>query len=167
MTTIAQTERLLLREVTPEDLDFMAQMLGDAQVMRFWPRPFSRQETQIEISNIQRKYAADGCSFWLVVEKHSGQPIGQAGILIQPVNGVEEAALAYKIHRPFWRKGYATEAAAACLNYAFSVLGRQRVLTLIRPENIPSIRLALKLGMTPQGHAELAGFHHLVFAIST
>jgi RimJ/RimL family protein N-acetyltransferase len=166
MKIILKTRRLLLREITPEDLDFMAELLGDPDVMHFWPRPYTRQEAEIEISNLQRKYAAHGSSFWLAIDKTLGQPIGQAGILIQQVNGSEEAELAYKIHRPFWRQGYATEASIACLNYAFNVLGRPRVVARIRPENIPSTNLAMKLGMRPGGDAELAGFHHVVFSIS-
>lgn len=163
---ITETKRLLLRETTLDDLDFMAAMLGDPEVMRFWPRPISRKEAETEIHKIQGRYALHGCSFWTVIEKASGQPVGQAGILIQEINGVEEAALAYKTHRPFWRRGFATEAARACLDFAFNVLRRPRVVTLIRPENIPSTNLALKFGMKGEGHAQLAGFDHIVYTLA-
>lgn len=162
---IAETDRLLLRETTLDDLDFMAEMLGDPEVMRYWPRPISREEAEAEIRKVQGKYAVHGCSFWTVVEKASGQPVGHAGILVQPVNGVEEAALAYKTHRPFWRRGFAMEASRVCLDFAFNVLRRPRVVTLIRPENIPSTSLALKLGMKAEGRAELAGFNHIVYTL--
>jgi ribosomal-protein-alanine N-acetyltransferase len=162
---VIETSRLVLREISLLDLDFMAEMLGDPEVMRFWPKPLSRQEAEAEIRKIQTKYAKDGCSFWLVVEKISRQPIGQAGILIQILNGKGEAELAYKIHRPFWRRGYAIEASRACLTYAFDVLGRKRVVTRIRPENTPSMNLALKLGMIVEGRTVLTGFEHIILSI--
>jgi len=162
---VIETSRLWLREVSLLDLDFMAAMLGDPEVMRFWPKPLTRQETEEEIRNIQRKYAKDGCSFWLIVEKHSSQPVGQAGILMQTLNGNEEAELAYKIHRPFWRRGYAIEAARACLTCAFDVRGRNRVVARIRPENTPSMNLALKLGLRAEGRIVFAGFEHIILSI--
>jgi [ribosomal protein S5]-alanine N-acetyltransferase len=160
-----ETSRLLLREITLGDLDFMAAMLGDPDVMRFWPKPMTRQEAEEEIRKIQTKYAKDGCSFWLAVEKSSGQPIGQAGILIQSLNGKEEAELAYKTHRPYWRQGYALEASRACLRYAFDVLRRERVISRIRPENTPSVKLASKLGLKPESRTIFAGFEHIIFSI--
>jgi [ribosomal protein S5]-alanine N-acetyltransferase len=162
---VIETSRLVLREISLEDLDFMAEMLGDPEVMRFWPKPLNRQEAEAEILKIQKKYAKDGCSFWLAVEKESNKPVGQAGILIQTVNGIEEAEVAYKTHRPYWRRGYAFEAACACLTYAFQVLGRKRVATLIRPENTPSVNLALKLGMKVEGRTMFAGFEHIILSI--
>jgi RimJ/RimL family protein N-acetyltransferase len=162
---VIETSRLWLREVSLLDLDFMVAMLGDPEVMRFWPKPFTRQEAEEEIRNTQRKYAKDGCSFWLAVEKLSSLPVGQAGILIQNVNGNVEAELAYKTHRPYWRRGYAIEAARACLTCAFDVLGRKRVMTRIRPENTPSMNLAVKLGMRAEGRMVLAGYEHIILSI--
>lgn len=162
---VLETSRLWLREIGLSDLDFMAAMLGDPEVMRFWPKPLTRQEAEQEIRKIQKKYAKDGCSFWLAVEKHSRQPVGQAGILMNDVNGTQEAEVAYKTHRPYWRQGYAIEAARACVTYAFEALGRKRVLTRIRPENTPSMNLAIKLGLKPVGRTVLAGFEHVILSI--
>jgi [ribosomal protein S5]-alanine N-acetyltransferase len=162
---VIETSRLLLREISLQDLDFMAALLGDPEVMHFWPKLLTRPEAEEEIRKIQKKYAKDGCSFWLSVEKHSGQPIGQAGILIQTINGNEEAELAYKTHRPYWRQGYAIEAARACLTYAFDVLGRKRAVTRIRPENTPSMNLAVKLGFKPEGRTVLTGFDHIILSL--
>jgi [ribosomal protein S5]-alanine N-acetyltransferase len=162
---VIETARLVLREISLLDLDFMAEMLGDPEVMRFWPKPLNRQEAEAEIRKIQKKYAKDGCSFWLAVDKHSWQPVGQAGILINNINGVEEAEVAYKTHRPYWRRGFAIEAARGCITYAFLVLGWQRVATRIRPENTPSMNLALKLGMKVEGRTMFAGFEHIILSI--
>ena len=95
-----------------------------------------------------------------------GEPVGQAGPLKVDLEGVEEFALGYIIHRPYWGKGFATEAAVACRDYAFDTLDKKRVITLIRPENQLSQAVALKLGMVPEKHANYAGFDHIVYAVS-
>ena len=95
------------------------------------------------------RYARHGHGLWLVLDKASGEPVGQVGLLIQNVQSVEEKEVGYLVHRPFWRRGFATEAARACRDYAFDAMGRQRVIALIRPENVPSQGVARKLGLQP------------------
>jgi RimJ/RimL family protein N-acetyltransferase len=80
------------------------------------------------------------------------------------VNGVAETGVGYIIHRPFWRQGYATEAASACRDYAFGKLGKKRIVVLVRPENTVSQIIARKIGTRPEGETMLAGFVHTVFA---
>jgi [ribosomal protein S5]-alanine N-acetyltransferase len=167
MSFFLETPRLLLREVSPADLDFVAAMLADPEVMRFYPKCYSREESATWIERQMRRYARHSHGLWLVLEKSTGQPVGQVGLLIQQVDGVEEKEVAYLIHRPFWRQGFATEAALASRDYAFAVLDRQRVLALIHPENVPSQRVALKLGLEPGSHTvQHGGFEHIVFSIS-
>ena len=166
MKTILETPRLLLREMSLDDLDFVAAMLAHPEVMRFWPQPFSREEAADWVRRQQERYARDGFGYWLALNKATRQPIGQAGLLAQEVDGVAEVGLGYIIHRPFWRRGFATEAATACRDYAFDCLGKQRVIALVRPENAPSQGVALKLGMKLEKRVTFAGFEHLVFAVS-
>jgi RimJ/RimL family protein N-acetyltransferase len=78
-----------------------------------------------------------------------------------------ETGLGYLFHRPFWGQGYATEAAEACLNYAFAALGKSRVVAPIRPENAASLAVARKLGMEVQKRTMYAGFEHLIYVAST
>ena len=163
---VLETSRLLLRELVPDDLDFVAAMLADPEVMRYWPRPYSREEAEDWVRRQRERYARDGYGYWLAVERATGRPVGQTGLLTVEVDGVEEAALGYIIHRPFWRRGFATEAAAAILDYAFGTLGKQRVIAPIRPENEPSLAVARKLGMAPERRTSFAGFEHLVFALT-
>jgi len=99
--------------------------------------------------------------------KVTGQPVGQVGLLIQNVQGVEEKEVGYLIHRQYWCRGFATEAALACRDYAFDALNRRRVIALIRPENVPSRSVAAKLGMQVEPYTiQHASFEHLVFATS-
>ena len=166
MKLILETPRLILREMSPEDLDFVAAMLADAEVMRFYPRCYSRRSGNLDRA-ANRRYARHGHGLWLALEKGGGQPVGQVGLLIQRIRGVEEKEVGYLMHRPFWRRGFATEAARACLDHAFTALARQRVIALVRPENTPSQAVARKLGMQPELQTvEHSGFEHLVFSVS-
>lgn len=90
--------------------------------------------------------------------------MGQVGVLRIDVDGAPEAALGYMIHRPYWRRGYATEAAAVCRDWVLTALRRPRVVTLVRPKNLPSLGVARKLGMEEVGRTMHAGLDHLVLA---
>jgi RimJ/RimL family protein N-acetyltransferase len=163
---VLRTPRLVLRELGEDDLDFLAAMLADPEVMEFFGKRFSRQESEGWLRRQQERYARDGYGFWLAVERESGQPVGQAGLARVAIGGAEEPALGYLIHRPFWRRGLATEAARACLDHAFDVLGEPRVVCPVRPENAPSQGVARKLGMMPVGVVLYGGFEHLLFTLS-
>jgi len=150
MKVILQTPRLLLREMDHGDLDFMAEMLGNPEVMRHYPKTEVRAGAAANIQRQMDRYAQWGYGPWLVLSKETGQPLGRVGLLRQVVEGVEEVEVGYMIHRPFWRQGFAFEAAAACRDYVFHTLGRDRVISLIRPENLPSQAVARKMGMQPE-----------------
>jgi RimJ/RimL family protein N-acetyltransferase len=167
MKVILETPRLLLREMGMEDLDFVAEMLAHPDVMRFWPQCYNRGEAEGWIKRQQARYAKDGVGYWLVGERASGQPVGQAGLLIQTVDDREEMGLGYIMNRPFWRRGFAFEAARASMDYAVNKLGRSRVVALVRPENLPSQGLARKLGMEVEKRTYHADYEHLVFVNSS
>lgn len=163
---ILETPRLVLRELTLDDLDFVAELLAHPVVMHFWPKTYTRDEAESWICRQLERYARDGHGYWLASDKTSGQPIGQAGLLVQEVDGVQETGIGYIIHRPFWRQGYATEAAAHCRDYGFGRMGKERIVVLVRPENVVSARVAGKIGFTRERETNYAGFTHTVFAQS-
>jgi RimJ/RimL family protein N-acetyltransferase len=166
MKTILETSRLKLRELVDGDLDFLAGMLNDADVMRYYPKRLSRELSGEWIARQRERYATDGYGLWLAEDKQTGDPIGQVGLVRQTVNGADECEVGYLIHRPFWRHGFATEAASACRDYAFNVLERPRVISLVRPDNTVSQAVARNLGMDVVGRAPHGGYEHLVFAVS-
>jgi len=92
---ILDTPRLILREMSPDDLDFVATMLADPEVMQFYPKCYSREEAATWIERQMRRYARHGHGLWLALDKMTGQPVGQVGLLIQNVHGVEEKEVAY------------------------------------------------------------------------
>src|SRR5580658_2720921 len=105
MKSILETERLILREMSLADLDFVAAMLAHPEVMRFWPKCYNRQEAADWIKRQEQRYATHGIGYWLAIDRTSGKPVGQVGPLVLQVDGVEEIGLGYIIHRPFWRLG--------------------------------------------------------------
>src|SRR5262245_51680043 len=106
---IIVTPRLSLREITWDDLDFLATLLGDPEVMRYYPRVQTREEAALWLQRVLDRYAKDGYAFWLTTERGSGEPVGQVGLLNQEIDGVVEPEIGYQIYAPFWRRGYAAE----------------------------------------------------------
>ena len=166
MKTILETPRLRLREMSPGDLDFVAAMLSHPEVMRFYPKIYSREEAAAWIERQLGRYARNGHGLWLAEDRATGEPRGQVGLAVQEVDGMEEPEIGWLIHRPWWRQGLATEAALATRDWAFGALGLSRVISLIRPENLPSQGVARKLGMKPGRRTLFHGFVHIVFEVS-
>lgn len=165
-TWIIETERLRLREMKIADLDFIATMLADAEVMRHYPATYDRSEAQGWVERQRKRYAEHGHGLWLAVERASGQPVGQVGLLLQDVEGALEAEIGYLLHKPFWRQGLATEAALGVRRYAFAAPDRSRVISLIRPANTPSQAVARRLGMALEKKVNFLNRPHLVFSVS-
>lgn len=165
MNRILETSRLVLREMSQGDLDFVASMLADPEVMRFYPKCFSREESKAWLRRQLDRYELHGYGLWLAVDKTTGNPVGQVGLTAQKVEGVEEPEIGYLIHRSCWRRGLASEAAAGTRDYAFHVLDKPRVISLIRPQNLPSQGVARKIGMQCENRlVKHANLDHFVFS---
>jgi RimJ/RimL family protein N-acetyltransferase len=156
----------MLREMTWDDLDFVATMLADPQVMRYYPKCHSRDEAKAWLQKQLNRYRDDGHGLWLAINRHTTEPIGQVGLVRHEIDGIDELEIGYLIHHPYWRQGYATEAAAAVRDYTFYNLGSDRVGTLIRPVNIASQRVALRIGLKPEKLVMFRDYEHLVFSLS-
>jgi [ribosomal protein S5]-alanine N-acetyltransferase len=165
MKQILETARLKLRELVPGDIDFMAEMLADAEVMRYYPKRLTRELSAEWIERQIARYKTDGYGLWLAEERESVKPVGQVGLVRQTVNGAEECEVGYLIHQPYLRHGFATEGAQACRDYAFKTLRKPRVISLVRPENAASQGVARNLGMEVVGRAPHGGYEHLIFAV--
>jgi ribosomal-protein-alanine N-acetyltransferase len=162
---ILETSRLILREFRPEDVDALALTLSDAETMRFYPAPFDRVGVENWISCNLRRYREHGHGLWAMILKSSGELIGDCGLTVQDIEGQNEIEIGYHVRRDLWGRGLATEAARACRDHGFARLPVARLISLIRPENLPSCRVAEKNGMTVWKEVTRATLPHLVYAI--
>lgn len=162
---IIETERLLLRRMTPEDADALFAVLGDPVSMEYYPDAFSREDVSRWIAWCIASYAENGYGLYAMVLKSTGQVIGDCGHVRQNVDGVTETEIGYHVLRSLQGQGYATEAARACVEYGFTKLGAKRMISLIRPENAASRHVAEKAGMTVEKEIIRKGYAHLVYSI--
>ena len=160
---ILETPRLLLRRFTLQDAEAIELFLGDPVVMEFYPAPLDRQGVAGWIQRNLGRYERDGHGLWAMVLRDSHQVIGDCGCVIQEVEGKNEVEVGYHVRRDLWNHGYATEAARACMEYAFTRLGARRVISMIRPPNIPSRRVAEKNGMVCEKIILWRDYEHCVY----
>jgi len=163
---ILETPRLLLRKFTAQDADALEAFLGDSVVMEYYPAALDRRGVQDWIERNIGRYDRDGHGLWAVVLRDSHQLIGDCGCVMQEVEGRNEVEVGYHVRRDLWGRGYATEAARACVEYAFSRLGAERVISMIRPANVASRRVAEKNGMVCEKIVFWRGCDHCVYAVT-
>ncbi|EAH6237004.1 glutamine-hydrolyzing GMP synthase [Campylobacter upsaliensis] len=163
--SILETPRTYLREYRLEDAEELQKIL-DEKTMYAWGHAFSKQECKEWIEKQLRAYKKHGFGLWTVVDKASGEIIGNAGLNYENIMLVSEAQskvdfamesqceileLGYIINHRFWGQGLGLEVARACAEYAFSKLGVKELYCLIKEDNKPSLKLAKKLGMRVVG----------------
>jgi len=161
---VLETSHLRLREFVPQDADALAAVLGDPVAMRYYPAAFDRKGVEEWIGKNIGRYQRDGHGLWAMVLKDSGELIGDCGCLLQEVEGTSHIEVGYHVRRDLWGNGYATEAARACMEYAFAKLGAARVISMIRPMNMQSRRVAEKNGMTCENVVFWRGYDHCIYA---
>jgi hypothetical protein len=158
---ILETGRLLLRHFHAFDADAMQGVFGDADVMKFGPGVHPVEWVRDWIHGCQDNYQRLGFGPWAVVEKANQTVIGYCGLFYYPdVAGKPEIEIGYRLRRPFWGQGYATEAVLAVRDYAFNVLCIKSLIALIDPQNAASIRVAEKAGMRYERGVLLEGYTH-------
>ena len=148
---ILETQRLLLREMTQTDYPALAEILQDRVAMFAYEHAFSDEETQTWLDRMRERYAKDGFGLWAVVCKETGEMIGQCGLTWQNYEGERVLEIGYLFQRKHWKKGYAIEAARACKHYAFETLHVNEVFSIIRDNNVASMNVAIRNGMTIRG----------------
>jgi RimJ/RimL family protein N-acetyltransferase len=162
---ILETPRLILRQFVPEDADALSQVLCDSKTMRYYPAPLNRTQVSEWIERNRRRYQEEGVGLWAMVLKSTREMIGDCGIIRQQVDGESLYEIGYHLRRDFWKKGFATEAAVACREWGFANLPVSRLISLIRPENLSSRRVAERNSMTIWKEVNWRGLHHYVYAV--
>jgi RimJ/RimL family protein N-acetyltransferase len=141
-----ETERLVLRGWTDDDLNPFAQMMADSHVARFIGGTLSRNDAWRAMASFIGHWALRGYGFWVVERKSDGVFLGRIG-LWQP-EGWPAMEVGWALDRSYWGKGYATEAAKAALDVGFRDHPVPKLISLIHPDNRASQRVAERLGET-------------------
>lgn len=147
MSTL-ETSRLYLRPYEETDLRAALAVLGDPETMSFYPQVYSEQQVAAMIRQSIETHRRHGYGRFAIIEKLSGEIIGDCGITIQNIDGSEEYEVGYRIDKSRWGRGYAHEAAAAVVKYGFEVLALKRLCSYMASDHHQSRRIAEKLGMT-------------------
>ena len=144
---VFETERLILRQMNMDDVENLQGIFSDPEAMRFYPGTKDEKETREWITRVMNSYEKNGFGLWIALFKDTLDFAGQCGLILQEVEGRNEVEIGYLFLRKYWNRGLATEAAAGCRNYGLNKLGYKRLISLIDPGNLPSRRVAEKVGM--------------------
>lgn len=142
-----ETKRLYLREINQSDFDALCKILQDEDTMYAYEGAFSDEEVQEWLDRQITRYQKWNFGLWAVILKETNEMIGQCGLTMQPWKDTEVLEIGYLFNRDYWHKGYATEAAKVCKQYAFEVLEAEEVCSIIRDTNIASQNVAVRNGM--------------------
>lgn len=160
-----ETERLVIRESVRDDAEPLLAIHLDPEVNRWLggaPQTLADELKRVDARrNLQREH---GFSLWTVDEKETGEVVGAAGLFPVELKG-PDVEVAYHFKRDRWGRGYATEAASACIAYGFEVAGLDRIVGLVVPENLASARVLQKCGLTLEGTARHYGMDHNRYVI--
>jgi [ribosomal protein S5]-alanine N-acetyltransferase len=162
---VLETSRLTLRPFQEENLDRLAQLMANEGFMRFSLGVYTREQTQTVLDKFLSWNRAGRPSPFAVLVRSNSTLIGYCGFLHWHLDGTDEIEIGYRLHPDYWDKGIATEAAMAVRDHAFRDLKLPRVISLIHPENIPSRRVAEKIGMTLEKQTTFRGFPTNVFSL--
>jgi RimJ/RimL family protein N-acetyltransferase len=162
-----QTGRLRLRPFRIGDVEELHGVLGDPEAMQWYPAPFTLEETESWVRTNLDRYRRDGTGLWAIEDRATGEFLGDCGLVHQLVDGVDEVEVGWHVKRSRWGQGIAPEAGGACRDRAFNDLGLDRIISLIRPENVQSRRVAAKLGMAVEKETAFGshGWKHFVYAL--
>ncbi len=152
--TELETERLLLRQWRHDDLEPYARICADPEVMRYLGgKPFNLRQSADQMEEFLQHWRDHGFGLWAAELRVSGAFIGFIGLTTHTWwPGVE---VGWRLDRGFWNRGFATEGASAGLDYGFSELGLERIISITRPENTASRRVMEKIGLTFEQDAVL------------
>ncbi|QED49310.1 GNAT family N-acetyltransferase [Cytobacillus dafuensis] len=161
---ILETDRLILRQFKDDDMPSLHSIFSDSETMEFYPAPFSFEQTQNWIKRNQERYQECGYGLWGICIKESNELIGDCGLVNQKVDGKTEVEIGYHINKKYWSKGYASEAAKGCKEYGFYQLGINKLISIIDQRNLPSIRVAEKIGFIKEKESFVFDKNHYIYS---
>ncbi|MFF8281683.1 GNAT family N-acetyltransferase [Streptomyces albus] len=159
---LLETERLVLRPLTADDLDRFVDLHADPEVTRFVPA-YTHEQARQRLAEIERQWAERGHGVCAVELKETGAFLGRCGLNHWEV--FDEVEAGWTFRRSAWGHGYATEAARACLEWGFAALDVPYFTAMIDPANTASAKVAARLGFTPGRRDRFLGHDVIVHVL--
>ena len=144
---VIETPRTIIRPYEGSEAPLLLPIFSDPTTMSFWPRPLDKDAVAAWVARAAQEFRQTGMGRMLVVDRATGEPFGDCGIMRAEVGGRTENDLGYIIHHPYWGAGLGIECARACLEYGLRTLGLRRVVANMPHDHVASRRVAEKLGM--------------------
>ena len=165
MKIFAETERMILREILPTDVDGMYKLDSDPEVHKYLGnKPVSNKAQTIDIINsIRQQYVDNGIGRWAIIDKNSNEFVGWTGLkfITENINNHENFYdIGFRLIKKYWGKGIATETAFASLDYAFNALEMKEIYAIAECENIGSNNILKKVGLKLIETFDLEGIKH-------
>ena len=167
---ILETERLILRELTHNDYNDLEFILQDKDVMYAYEHAFSDDEVLEWLNRQIDNYNIYGFGLWAVILKYNNKLIGQFELTLQNINETTKVIdIGYLFNKSYWKNGYAIEYAKSCKDYAFNVLNKYKVYSIIRENNILSQKVAIrncmeKIGEIVKFYCDMNMIHYIYCA---
>lgn len=166
IVTIAQTDRLNIRELKTDDTSVLSKILGDPSVMEFSSNgPLTEADTEMFIEWCTASYQQHGYGQWASIDKASGQLIGFSGLSHAELDGVDEVEVAYRLAKHHWGKGLATEAVRSVINHGFAHCDMASIIGIVSPRHVTSIRVLEKVGFQSYTETHYSGWDVRVYRL--
>lgn len=163
---ILETERLFLREFKLQDAADLYRLNLDPDVLKYTgDKPFDNIDEAGDFILNYDQYRKYGFGRWAVSDKSEGRFLGWCGLKFTPETN--EHDIGFRFMKQFWNQGYATESAAACLDFGFSLPQIKTIIGRAARENTASIKVLQKIGLSYYKDAELAGYNAVIYKIDT
>ncbi|MFT5919776.1 MAG: RimJ/RimL family protein N-acetyltransferase [Granulosicoccus sp.] len=162
-----QTERVVLKEMTMDQVDHLVELDSDPEVMHFItdgePRP--REHHLAAIPKLL-KYAEEnpGLGLWTAYQKDTKEFMGW--YILKHLLETGEVEIGFRLRKKFWGHGYSTEVSKAIVNHGFVAVGLNRIIAITRPDNLASQAVIKKIGLKEEGTGMFYGIHCLYFGLN-
>ena len=166
MKQILTTDRLILREYTPDDFDGLYAILSDPEIMKHYPKPYDANGTLRWLNWSFDNYQKYGFGLWAIELRESGEFLGDCGITMQNIDGEMLPEIGYHIHKKHWRQGYAKEAASAVRDWCFQNTVFDVIYSYMTYTNVASYSTAASIGMQRIKAYDDDGVCHYVYALT-
>lgn len=143
---VLESDRLILRPYGASDAHRIFALASDPRVFFWLDEPATLDECEEMLVEKLPLYTDRGLGFWGMFRADDGEFLGQ--VFLQPLAGTDHVEVGFHVLPEFHNRGYATEAARRLLDYGFAELGLERITAIVLPENLPSLAVIGKLGLT-------------------